>query len=202
MRFTLPRGQRPRWSRWRKDSSGQSMVEFMLAVPIFFALLFGSLEIGMAFKTRSAFQEAAQRAVTTAVAAAQSGDADVQTLDQLQIALASENLSRITAVTIYDADAPNGNNVPTTVNKFTTYQYVSNVGFICAGTISTPVKPPAVCPTSYWPISTRSSKVGAFGNSLTRVGVQIAYDYKGVTGVLPLIHMTQVATALMEPTQY
>lgn len=202
MRFTLPRGHGPRRSRWRKDGSGQSMVEFMLAVPIFFALLFGSLEIGMAFKTRAAFQEAAQRAVTTAVEAAQSGDADVQTLDQLGIALASENQSRITAVTIYNAGAPNGNNVPTTVNKYTTYQYISGVGFICAGTISTPVKPPAVCPTSYWSISARSSKAGTFGNALTRVGVQITYDYKGVTGVLPLVHMTQAATALMEPTQY
>lgn len=192
------RGGRPYRQRQRRvDGRGQSMVEFALVAPVFFVLLYASLEMGMLFKTSAAFQEAAQRAVTVATAAGQDGNADTETLHQLQMILAGEDLSKITAVKIYDANV-----VPSTTNTYTTYQYDPGVGFICAGTVSAPVLPPNACPTSYWSPAVRSTKVGTLGNSLTRVGVQITFDYKGMTGLFPTLHMTQIATALMEPTQY
>src|SRR5947209_13065946 len=86
-----------------RRARGQSTAEFALAIPVFLVLLFGALEMGLLFKTRSAYQEAAQQAVRVAAAAGNATDADTQALSQLQITLPDENLTKINKVTIFKA---------------------------------------------------------------------------------------------------
>jgi len=109
----------------RSRGRGQSLVEFALALPVFCALLFGSIEMGMLYKSHAAYQEAAQEAVRVGSAV---GASDQDTLDELKIILAAENLKNIQSVTIYDATVSGCFAVPirTTApfdNAHTTYVY-------------------------------------------------------------------------------
>jgi Flp pilus assembly protein TadG len=170
---TSRRGARP----------GQSLVEFALVVPLFCALLFGTLEMGLYFKSSAAYQEAALQAARVAATA---GGTDQQALATLRTTLAAENPNSITAVTIYDATLTTG--VPVTATMSTVYRFRPSSGFTCIAT----------CTGGWATLSNRSTTAGA----LDRIGVQVQYVYTSLTGILPPQQVTQTATALMEPTTY
>lgn len=175
--------RRARGGRRVRSGRGQSLVEFALTVPVFFALLFGALEMGLYYKSNAAYQEAALQAARVAATAAAT---DQQALTELRTTLAGENPNSITAVTIYDATLTTS--VPVTATMFTVYKYSPGSGFTCVST----------CAGGWADLTQRGTRAGA----LDRVGVQIQYDYKSLTGVLPLLHVTQNATAMMEPTTF
>lgn len=187
-----PRGPHRASPRRCADGHGQSIVEFMLAVPIFLALLFGSLDVGILFKTHAAYQEAAQEAVRVA---AGTGGSDPVALNELRTMLPGENLGNISTVTIYDATVT-GDQVSTTdISTFTTYTYnkPSN-SFVCAGT----THGPPCDPTTTWdPLKMRRTL-----GSLDHVGIKVSYNYHSITGALAPIAMTQIASAELEPTAY
>jgi len=225
VRRTTSRGRGRFISLWqRADAHGQSMVEFALVVPIFLLLLFGALEMGMLFKTRSAYQEAALQAARAAAAAATTGgnsgeNADAQALDALQGALSAENLKQIALVSIYKAN-PDGSysttphdpcsSTPTCDNDHTYYtynpSYATTVGqgaFVCSY-ITPASRPPCTTPPnvqSYWDPLARQANVSAPGG-LDRIGIQITFTYRGATGLLPPLHFLETATAQIEPTGY
>lgn len=181
---------------------GQSTTEFALTIPLFLALLFGALELGMLYKTRSAFQEAAQQAVRVAAAAGNATNADAQALSQLQSTLPDENLTKITGVTIFKATVTGAAASPA---ASTDYMYsATQHAFICkvANTPSTaPQGPPCPNDPHFWDPLSRNTQVGGAA-PLDYVGITITYDYKGVTGALPLMRFTQRATAMIEPDTY
>jgi len=172
----------------RSGENGQTLVEFALAAPVFFAMLFGIVELGLLFKTRSAYQEGAQNAAR-AIAAASASDTDG--LSQLRTILAGENLNNIQSVDIYDSTVGGATLSATSPSTptITTYRYTPTLGFTC-GTGS-----PPPCPAS-WTVRNRTL------GSLDYVGVRITYRYRGVTGVIPPLTLIQIATAELEPSQY
>ncbi len=198
MRLTASHNRtRPVPQRGRIDGRGQSIVEFMLAVPIFLALLFGSLDVGILFKTHAAYQEATQQAVRVA---AGTGASDQSTLDELRTMLPGENLNNISSVTIYDATITGSQVTATTVPSSispdsTTYTYsTSTNSFVCQGTTQGPPCAPA---TTWDPLKERRSM-----NALDHIGIKVVYNYRSITGALLPIQITQVASAELEPTSY
>ncbi len=198
MRLTASRNRtRTALKRRHIDGRGQSIVEFMLAVPIFLALLFGSLDIGILFKTHAAYQEATQQAVRVA---AGTGGSDQSTLDELRTMLPGENLNNITSVTIYDATITGSQVTATTIPRSTspdstTYTYNNSTNsFVCQGKTHGPPCDPA---TTWDPLKERRSM-----NALDHIGVKVIYNYRSVTGALLPIQMTQTASAELEPTSY
>ncbi len=175
------------------------MVEFALVAPAFLLMLFGAIEMGLLFKTRGAYQEAALQGVRIAAAAATATDADKQALAQLSYTLSAENLANIASVTVYDATAsgapfaPIPSNGAVTGTFYTVYTYNPSYGFVCPGTNTPPPCPSA----SSWNPATRNALVP----TLDHVGVRIIYKYRAL-GIIPSLTMTQVATALIEPRSY
>ena len=196
----IAHGVAPRRVVWQGTLRGQSTVEFALAVPIFLLLLFGILEVGMLFKTYSAYQEGAQQAARVIAGEGIAADADTQGLLQLQRTIAGENPSTITSITIYDATAT-GAYVPVTgcatlpcPNTYTTYVYSPvTEAFACT---AAGVQPP--CPSSYWNPKSRNVSV----LQLDHVGVKIVAPYKSVTGALRSLTLVQTGTALLEPSSF
>jgi len=204
------RGARDAWRcpRPRRYERGQTIVEFALVIPIVLLLLFATLELGMFYKTHSAYQEAAQEAVRVAAAAGNAGDAtsqnaDAQALAQLKSMLPREDLTAIQSVTIYDATVGGDfyiNPPSLTDHAHTDYVY-RNGAFVCAianpGGLLQGQGPP--CDSgSYWDPTVRNTGVGA----LDHIGVRIVYKTRGVTGILPTLTITQTATTVMEPFAY
>lgn len=170
------------WAR-RRGERGQSLVEFAIAVPIFLALMYGCIEMGMVFKTRSAYQQAVQEAARVG---AQAGSTDQMALSELQSMLPAENLNTIQSVTIYDATISNTLPPVSATGMYTTYQYnPTTQGFDQVGSAS-------------WTIASRNTKATA----LDRLGVQVVYRYNSLTGAFGPITMSQNAVALLEPSQY
>lgn len=206
---SLSSRSQPRWSAGRA-TPGQAMTEFALVVPIFLSLVFGLLELGMLLKGQAAYQEAAQQAVRVAAASGNNYDADAQALAQLKITLVGQDLSKITLVQIYKANGTGGFAVPISTtapydNAHTDYVY--NAGsrtFVCkVPNVGNPPQGqgPPCNNESYWNPTTRNTTVGT-GTLLDHIGIVINYDYKGVTGVLPLLHLSQSATTVIEPNSY
>ncbi len=190
---THPRVTRP--SRHHAPD-GQALVEFAFIIPVFLLLLFGTLEVGLLLKTRAAYDQAAQQAVRVAAAAGNAGDADARMLTTLQQTLPAENLDGITSVTVFDATA----GAPSTAQ--TVYMYQGG-HFVCQAAPSATPSVPCPVPTppatyTYWDPLTRDTTVG----QLDHIGLHIAYDYRGATGVLPTLHLAADTTTLIEPTAY
>lgn len=222
MRLTTSQNRtRAASKRWRIDGRGQSLVEFALVIPLFIALLFGTLEMGLLFKTRSAFQEAALEAGRAVAAAGQSADADVQALQEMQNTLSAEDLTKITKITIYRSDTQgnffgagspaatvmNDSGCPATGqsatscdNLHTYYSYSSSQhAFVCIASGNPPDSSSHLCGNeSYWDPLSRNIKVP----TLDHITIKIQYDYRGATGFFPTLHLTQVASTLIEPTSY
>ncbi len=195
--------------RVRGSAAGQAMTEFALTIPIFISLLFGLLELGMFLKGQAAYQEATQQAVRVEAAAGNAYNADALALAQLKTMLVGQDLSRIKLVQIYKANGTGGFAVPISTspydNAHTDYIYSPGTGtFLCK--VSNPNNapqgqgPPCIN-ESYWDPVGRNTTVGS-SIPLDHIGIAITYDYKGVTGVLPLMHLTQFAATTIEPNAY
>ncbi len=195
----------------RRATRGQSLLEFALALPVFCALLFGSIEMGMLYKSHAAYQEAAQEAVRVGSTV---GASDQETLDELKLMLASENLNNIQSVTVFDATL--GDTVPITPDTYTTYVYSATApsdsggvgAFVCKSTQSTggalPCPSYAVkgSPYSSWDIATTPSIRDTTVGQLDRIGIQIVYKYQSLTGAFGPLTLTQTASVQMEPSSY
>ncbi len=196
--------------RVRGSAAGQAMTEFALVVPIFISLLFGLLELGMFLKGQAAYQEAAQQAVRVEAAAGNAYNADAQALAQLKTMLVGQDLSRIKLVQIYKANGTGGFAVPISTtapfdNAHTDYIYSPGAGaFVCkiANPNNAPQgQGPPCANESYWDPVGRNTTVGS-SIPLDHIGIAITYDYKGVTGVLPVMHLSQIAATTIEPNAY
>lgn len=201
--------------RWRRSvRGGQAVTEFALVIPIFLALLFGILEVSLALKTQAAYQQAVQEATRVAAGARTGATADTLALQQLQTILATENLTKITRVTIYNATINGGFVKPPCDatscggfdNQHTYYTYSASLKrFVCQN--SGQDAPCSACPTgslsgctteSYWDPLNRDTVVG----QLDHIGLTVQYDYKGLTGILPLMHLSQTFVTTIEPDTY
>jgi len=176
---------------------GQSLVEFALTIPVFLLLLFGSLEMGLLFKTHVGYQEAVQEAVRIATG---TGGSDQAALTQLQSMLPVENLNNIVSVTVYDATISGAqvtaSTIPSsTAHDATTYTYDgATKSFFCAGTS---YGPPCDTATT-WDPSTRNTTLG----SLDRLGIKVIYKYRSLLGEFAPMQLTEEYSAQLEPVTY
>ncbi len=183
--FAPPSGMFPHAGRHMRPR-GQSLLEFALVAPIFFALLLGTLDVGMAFKTRSAYQEAALQAVRVAAASGQELGSDDNALHALQMTLSTENLRNISSVDVFDATV----GAPSSVVN--TYMYDSaSQSFMCA--------PASDCSgTSSWAPAKRSITV----SQLDAIGIRVTYSINSVLNLLPPVHLVETASTTLEPWSY
>lgn len=186
-----------RGKRWIAGGKGQSLVEFALAVPVFLLLLFGTLDMGLLFKTHVAYQEAVQEAVRVDVG---TGGSDAAALIQLQSMLPVQNLNNIVSVTVYDATISGAQVTASTTPSSTspdstTYTYNSATNsFVCAGTSNGP----PCNPGTTWDPSTRNTTLG----SLDRLGIKVVYKYQSLLGEFAPIQFTETDSVQLEPVSY
>ena len=126
----MSRVHRP--TRRRSGARGQSLVEFSVAVPVFVMMLFGMLEFGFAFSHNLTLEYATREGARTgaalgkgtssvacAVDASGTSPVDQQIIAAAQRVLTSPgspvDVSRISQITIYQADATGGQAGPVNV---------------------------------------------------------------------------------------
>jgi len=179
----------------RRRRGGQSLVEFALALPIFVSLMLGTIELGLLYKSHSAYHEAALEATRVAVSAGISADADTQTLAQFQHILAVEDVGQITAVTVFDAT--DSGQAVAGPNTQTTYVYSPTAKlFVCQVGLAVPPCDPTK--QSVWDPATRISTV----SSRIYLGVSVSFVHKTLTGVFSPLTLKEYASLLIEPTSY
>ena len=176
----------------RSSTRGQGLVEFSLAMPIFFLIVMGVLEFGFLYNSILTVQYAARQGVSAAAQAGAMDGADCAILKAVETALTLPiDKSRITSVEIFESDA-DGNPVPGVENT-----YVRTGLRDCPGSETQPY---TLGGDEGYPQTTRGDSLSG---GLDIVGVRIAYLYGGLT---PLAlgrtwSVSDGATLRMEPKQ-
>lgn len=144
----------------RAGESGQSIVEFVLILPLFLIVLMGMLEFGIAFDHRTAMAYAVREGARVA-ASLGSGGSDPSNVDPTILAAVQRGLTdpilieNITSIEIYKSDTA-GRPVSGMINKY------DRTGVLIG--------------TAGWPATSRVA--GLNGDS---VGVRVVYDFRPAT---------------------
>ncbi|HHC08093.1 MAG TPA: pilus assembly protein [Actinobacteria bacterium] len=170
----------------RRSERGAALVEMALVVPVLLVILFGIIELGIAFRDRLTIGNATQTAARVGTAMGQQPDADLrilQSFEQSLSALPNSGVGIIKYVDIFEADAygnpvggcPGGN-----CNRYF-YTYVDGTGPLCDWT---PCPDPDAGYSGWnWAPNERSILVG----DLDVMGVRMTYGHSWITGgFLPL----------------
>jgi len=185
-----------------------------LVVPMLLVLLFGIIELGLAFKDRLTIGNATQSAARVGTAMGQQPDSDLrilQSFEQSLAALPGSGVGIVKFVDVFKADA-NGNPVGGcpggSCNRYY-YTYVDGTGPLCDWTPCP--DPSAGWGGGNWPPTSRSIAVG----SLDVMGIRMVYGHTWITGgFLPLPDVqcnngspptncwTDTALLRMEPQQF
>ncbi len=178
--------------RGRRATSGQTLVEFALVLPLFMALMMGVLEFGILYNNLLTIQFAARQGVSAAAQAGAVDGADCSILNAVEEALTSPvDRSEVAAVEIFLSDTA-GDAVPGRVNTYT------RVGTLdCPGTGDQPYT--LVGTEGYVQVD----RIDTLAGGLDIIGVRIDYDYHGITpiGAGRIWALTDGATLRMEPKQ-
>ena len=169
---------------------GASLVEFSLVLPILLVIVFGILEMGMAFGTKITVGSAAQEGARVASFKGNDLDADCVALESVIGELGSE-VNRVTAIKIYRVDT-SGNAEPLKTN---TYTY-SGVGDITDCTKWNG--------TVLWPAADRNVTVST-STPLDVLGVEVTSTHDWVTQFPPFsgtIGIDESTIVRLEPEAY
>jgi hypothetical protein len=184
-------GLRRRLPHRRPKDSGQGLVEFALALPIFVLLLTGTIEFGFLYNNLLTVQFAARQGVTVAAEAGATDGADCAILKAVELGLSMPvDRSKVTEVEIFQSDA-NGDPIPDRVNTYT------RSGTLDCGTTTQPY---SLVGAEGYPQTERKDNLS---DGLDVVGVRIAYQYTGITpiGSGHTWVLSDGATLRMEPKQ-
>ena len=160
-------------------------------MPIFVALMMGTLEFGFLYNNLLTVQFAARQGVSAAAQAGASDMADCATLKAVERSLAAPvDPNEVTSVDIFESDV-NGDPVPGRVNE-----YVRTGSLDCGAT----TQPYSLVGVEGYPQTDRHDNLS---DGLDVVGVQIAYLYHGMTpvGLGQSWAISDAATLRMEPKQ-
>jgi hypothetical protein len=174
------------------DSTGQSIVEFALTLPIFVLLLMGVLEFGFLYNSILTVQYASRQGVSAAAQVGGEDGADCSILKAVEGALSTPiDKTRITVVEVFQSDA-DGAAIPGRVNT-----YVRTGTLECLGSVDQPYT--LVGAEGYPQIERRDS----LAEGLDVIGVHIGYTYLGVTpvGTGRVWEVSDGATLRVEPKQ-
>ncbi|HEY7590358.1 MAG TPA: TadE family protein [Candidatus Limnocylindrales bacterium] len=150
--------------------SGQSLVEFALAFPLFVFLLMATIEFGFLWNNVLTIQFASRQGVSAAAQVGGEDGADCAILKAVENALTVPiDRTQITAVEIFQSDA-NGDPIPGRINR-----YVRTGPLDCPGTASQPY---VLVGTEGYPQAARKDTLA---EGLEVVGVRIEYEYRAIT---------------------
>lgn len=178
--------------RGRDATSGQTLVEFALVLPLFTMLMMGVLEFGFLYNNLLTIQFAARQGVSAAAQAGAVDGADCSILNAVEDALSAPiDRSEIAAVEIFLSDA-SGDPVPGRMNT-----YIRAGTLTCPGTGDQPYT--LLGAEGYAQID----RIDTLAAGLEVIGVRIDYDYHGITpiGAGRVWALTDGATLRMEPKQ-
>ncbi len=198
----------------RRSERGAALVEMALVAPLLLVLLFGIIELGIAFKDRLTIGNGTQSAVRVVSAMGQQTDADLrllQSFEQTLSALPGNGVGIVKYVDVFKADAfgnPVGGCPGGSCNRYF-YVYADGTGPLCDWN---PCPDPSAGYSGWnWAPTDRSVEVG----SLDVVGVRMIYGHTWITGgFLPLPDVkcdngspptncwTDTALMRMEPQQF
>ncbi len=173
----------------RDSERGASLVEFSLVLPILLVIVFGILEMGMAFGTTITVGSAAQEGARVASFKGNDIDADCVALESVIAELGSE-VDQVTTIKIYRVDSA-GYAEPLKTN---TYAY-SGVGDITDCTKWNG--------TVLWPAADRNVTVGT--TPLDVLGVEVSSTHRWVTQFPPFtgtISVDESTIVRLEPEAY
>ena len=185
-------GMRRRRRPQRPGATGQSLVEFALALPIFVLLMMGVLEFGFLYNNILTVQYASRQGVSAAAQAGGVDGADCSILKAVEHALTAPiDKSRVTSVVIFQSDV-NGDPVPGIANT-----YVRTGTLDCPGSEDEPY---SLVGDEGYPQAERHDSLA---EGLDIVGVRIGYLYAGITplGSGRTWAVSDGATLRMEPKQ-
>ncbi len=171
----------------RSESGGQSLVEFALAIPIFFALLIGLIEFGFALNAVLSSNYATREASLVAAEAGNTAGADCVILKMIEDRVtAPADRVNISQVRIYKATASGG----VVAGKVNTYARTGTLNCVVGSTsFSLPYQ--LVGPAGY-PETSRCNVAGgcAGTTSVDHIGVEMTYIHTWRTGAPGIIGLT------------
>ena len=171
------------------NERGASLVEFSLVLPILLLIVFGILEMGMAFRTTITVGSAAQEGARVASFKGNDTDADCVALESVISELGGE-VDQVSSIKLYRVDTA-GNPEPLKTN---TYTY-SGVGDITDCTKWNG--------TVLWPSTDRNVTVGT--TPLDVLGVEVSSTHTWVTQFPPFggsITVDESTIVRLEPEAY
>lgn len=159
---------------------GATLVEFAIILPIFVALLFGIIEFGLAFYSRTVVDDATQAGGRVGAAIGNDIDVDLKVLETIAAEvdqLPGNGIGIIKYVEIFEVNAA-GN--PTAELNFYRYTYTADPTQ-CDWTPC----PQGSAPVNYngwtWAPDERSVQVGSLGT----LGVKVYFSHDWLTNVIP-----------------
>ncbi len=173
-----------RLRRRRDDDRGAALLEFVLVAPLLVLLLFGTIEMGLAFRDWLTVTSASRAGARVGSAAGNNPSADVAILDSVEAAMSGADFTDVTSVWVYQVDS-NGQRGLTNVYTRT-----------AAGCGWSPCPGGAVP----WDPASRKVKLG----DLDTLGVRVNFDHDWLTGVLNLPDASWADDAIMrlEPQEF
>ncbi len=165
------------------------MVEFALVAPLFFAIVFGGIEMGLMFRTYLAMENLSRSASRIASIERETVDADGQVLDRVAV-LTAPLQGEIESIIIFKADTLDSD-VPTaclsaSVSNVCNHYDIENA----AGGISAVAASAMTSPQTAWAPSSRSA-----GDN---IGIHIEFTYDFATGFFDTLDMSSSTVEVIE----
>jgi TadE-like protein len=168
--------------RRRRDSErGATLVEMAIVLPVFLAMLFGIIEMGVAFYYRTLVDDAVQAGGRIGAAVGNGIDVDLNILETIGTEISKLPNNGVDTVKFVEIYRLNANGTPSSELNLYTYSYTAD-----------PTQcdwnpcPQGSSPINYsgwtWQPSERKVEVG----NLDTIGVKIYFSYSWITGLFPL----------------
>jgi Flp pilus assembly protein TadG len=171
-------------SRLRAHRRGQSLVEFALTIPIFFALLIGLIEFGFALNAVLSANYATREASLVAAEAGNTAGADCVILKMIEDRVtAPADRAQISQVRIYKANASGG----VVAGKVNTYARTGSLPCVVGSTSFTLTY--ELVGSAGYAETTRCNVAGgcAGSTSVDHIGVEMTYLHTWRTGAPAII---------------
>lgn len=172
------------------DERGASMVEFALIAPLFFAVVFGGIEIGLMFRSYLALENVTRSTARIASVERDAPDADTAILEFIADRVAPLQ-GDVTKIVIFNA-ATLDEGVPSSCIDDEAGPGASRSGLCQSYTITdgNVAAVAAGAAESGWPAADR--------DSLENIGIYIEYDYQFATGFFDTLTLSSTTIEVIE----
>ncbi len=163
------------------SDSGATLVEFAVVMPVFFLMLFGIIEMGLAFHNRIIVDDAVQTAGRLGSALGNDIDVDIEILDKLAEHLGQLSDNGTGTVKFVEIYRVNPDGTPSGALNFYEFKYTADP-LLCDWDPCPQGSPPVDYSGWTWSPGARSVKVG----DLDVIGVKAYFAHSWLTGFFPM----------------